>query len=96
MDLDGLDLDLLTRRDVLKRLGALGAGAALSGTLARTAGATTALLDAGTKATTLRFPLTAQPRSLDILTNFSGDAMPIMTLVNEPLVMFSAQLHLIP
>jgi peptide/nickel transport system substrate-binding protein len=84
----------LTRREVLRRAGALGAGAALSGALARSAGAAGSLLEAAP--TTFRPVLNAQPRSLDVATNFAVDATPYMALINEPLVMLSSDFQLIP
>jgi peptide/nickel transport system substrate-binding protein len=92
--LEGLLRDAFSRRDMLKRLGVLGASAALGGVAARTAGAATSLLEAGT--TTLRYSTAQQPRSLDIATNYVTDCAQIAQLINEPLVLLSTNFQMIP
>jgi peptide/nickel transport system substrate-binding protein len=86
--------DALTRREVLRRLGVLGAGIALSGTAARAAGAATSSLKATPSA--FRFALAAQPRSLDVATNYEVNAIQVMKLVNEPLVVLTPNFQVAP
>jgi peptide/nickel transport system substrate-binding protein len=86
--------DGLSRRDMLKRLGVLGATAALGGTVTRTAGAATSLFEAAS--TTFRYSVAGQPRSLDVATNYVTDCAQIAQLVNEPLVLLSSNFQMLP
>jgi peptide/nickel transport system substrate-binding protein len=86
--------DAVTRREALRRLGVLGAGVALSGTVARAAAAATSSLNAAPS--TFRFALSAQPRSLDIATNYEAGAFQVMKLVNESLVVLTPDYQLAP
>jgi peptide/nickel transport system substrate-binding protein len=83
-----------TRREALKRFGVLGAGAALGGTLVRSAPAALSRLEA--PPTTLRWAISLQPASLDIATNYYADTNTVGGLVNEPLLMLDPNGRLIP
>jgi peptide/nickel transport system substrate-binding protein len=99
--LDGLELDPINRRELLKRAGVVGAGLAVSGSLAETARAAGSHFDASSHLeaapTTLRWAFVGDaPSSLDISTNYTGLVNTVGQLVNEPLLMLDPNGKLIP